>query len=158
VTVTAGRNGSKHILVVNDTEEIIELFRDILKDMGHRVSATSFAPEDLREVKKANPDLVILDLVFEGERTGWQLAQKLRMTRETENLPIIICTAATEDVREQEGWLVANAIKVVPKPFTIDDLELAVTNALALPELAVRPEAVGADSNGHARPRPDNSR
>jgi CheY-like chemotaxis protein len=94
-----------------------------------------------------------LDLVFDGERTGWQLAQKLRMTRDTENIPIIICTAATEEVREQEGWLVANAIKVVPKPFTIDDLELAVTNALALPELAVRPEAVGADSDGHARPR-----
>ena len=125
--------------------------------MGHRVSATSFAPEDLREVKRADPDLVILDLVFDGERTGWQLAQKLRMTRDTEHIPIIICTAATEEVREQEGWLMANAIQVVPKPFTIDDLELAVTNALALPELTTRPvtDAAG-DGNGRAS-QPDHA-
>jgi CheY-like chemotaxis protein len=151
--VSAGAgNGkaSKHILVVNDTEEIIELFRAVIEEMGHRVSATSFAPEDLHEVKKADPDLVILDLVFEGERTGWQLAQKLRMTRDTEHIPIIICTAATEDVREQEGWLVANAIKVVLKPFTIDDLELAVNKALALPEFSARATTSGGDGDGHA--------
>ena len=146
----ANGKGSSHILVVNDTEEIIELFRAILEEMGHRVSATPFAPEDLHAVKEADPDLVILDLVFEGEKTGWQLAQTLRMTRETEHIPIIICTAATEDVLEQEGWLVADAIKVVLKPFTIDDLELAVTKALALPELSVRAKTSDGDSNGHA--------
>jgi CheY-like chemotaxis protein len=143
-----GGKGTKHILVVNDAEEIVELFRDIIQEMGHRVSATTFAPEDLAEVKKAKPDLVILDLVIDGEKLGWQLAQKMRMSRETEAIPIVICTAATEDVREQEGWLVANAIKVVPKPFTIDDLELAINNALALPDLIVRGESAGGAGDG----------
>jgi CheY-like chemotaxis protein len=127
--------GGKHVLVVNDTEEIIELFREIIEGMGHRVTATTYAPEDLEEIKKVGPDLVILDLIMGGEKLGWQLAQKMRMSRETEAIPIVICTAATEDVREQEGWLAANAIKVVLKPFSIDDLELAVTKALALTEI-----------------------
>jgi len=127
----------KHILVVNDTEEIIELFRDIIEGMGHRMSATTYAPEDLAEVKKAGPDLVIMDIVIEGEKVGWQLAQKVRMSRDTQDIPIIICTAATDTVREQEGWLTANAIKVVLKPFTVDDLELSITKALKLPELLV---------------------
>ena len=70
-----------------------------------------------------------------GEKLGWQLAQKMRMSSDTEAIPIIICTAATEDVREQEGWLTAQAIKVVLKPFTVDQLEAAVTKALAMPEL-----------------------
>lgn len=151
--MAAQPNESRHVLVVNDTEEVIELFRDILKDMGHRVSATSYAPEDLSEVKKAKPDLVILDLIIDGEKVGWQLAQKMRMSRDTEHIPIIICTAASDAVREQEGWLVANAIKVVLKPFTIDDLELAVTNALALPELTVRPEIAGDGRDGESRRR-----
>lgn len=94
---------SKHFLVVNDTEEIVELFRDILEAMGHRCSAMSYAPDDLAEVTKAKPDLVILDLLLGGEKLGWQLAQKMRMSRETERTPIIICTAATEDVREHEA-------------------------------------------------------
>lgn len=130
------RRESKHVLVVNDTEEIVELFRDILEGMGHRCTAITYAPDDLAEVAKAEPDLVILDLLIGGEKLGWQLAQKMRMSRETERTPIVICTAATEDVREQEGWLTANAIKLVLKPFTVDDLERAVDKALDLQGLA----------------------
>jgi CheY-like chemotaxis protein len=127
----------KHVLVVNDTEEIIELFRDIIQGMGHRISVTTFAPEDLAEVKKAGPDLVIIDIVINGEKLGWQLIQKMKMSPETADIPIIVCSAATDDVREQEGWLVANAIKFVPKPFRVEDLELAVTKAFDLPDLVV---------------------
>jgi CheY-like chemotaxis protein len=135
MTSDRASEGGKHVLVVNDTEEIIELFREIIEGMGHRVTATTYAPEDLEEIKKIGPELVILDLIMGGEKQGWQLAQKMRMSRETEAIPIVICTAATEDVREQEGWLAANAIKIVLKPFSIDDLELAVTKALALTEI-----------------------
>ena len=127
--------GGKHVLVVNDTEEIIELFREIIEGLGHRVTATSYAPDDLAEIQKVDPDLVILDLVIGGEKLGWQLAQKMRMSRDTEAIPIIICTAATEDVREQEGWLTANAIKVVLKPFTVDDLEHGIGKALTMTEI-----------------------
>lgn len=38
----------KHILVVNDTQEILDLFRMILEDEGYRVTALGFAVEDLR--------------------------------------------------------------------------------------------------------------
>ena len=134
-TASAAAVGSKHIMVVNDTEEIIELFRDILEGMGHRVTATTYAPDELKEIATREPDLVILDLVIGGERVGWQLAQKMRMSRETESIPIVVCTAATEQVREQEGWLTAQAIKVVLKPFTITELETAVTKALEMPRL-----------------------
>ncbi len=126
---------ARHILVVNDTEEIIELFRDILEGMGQRVTATSYAPQNLSEIVHVDPDLVIMDLMLGGEKHGWQLAQKMRMSRETEKIPIIICTAASDQVREQEGWLTAQAVKVVLKPFSIDDLERAVSRALALPDI-----------------------
>ena len=128
----------KHILVVNDTEEILELFRDILEGMGHRMSGMSYAPQDLQEVIKTAPDLVIMDLIMGGEKHGWQLVQKMRMSPETEGIPVIVCSAATDDVREQEGWLAANAVKVVLKPFNVADLEAAVTRALAMPEMTAR--------------------
>jgi CheY-like chemotaxis protein len=141
----------KHILVINDTEEIVELFRDILTGIGHDVSATSFAPEDLAEVVKVDPDLVIMDLVFGREESGWQLLQKMRMSRDTEDIPVILCTGATKEAREQEGWLVANGIKLVLKPFAIDDLELAVTKALELPSLIARTDSDATGSDGDGR-------
>lgn len=125
----------KRILIVNDTEEIIDLFRDIIEEIGHEVAAITYAPEDLEDVKQAEPDLVILDLMIGAEARGWQLAQKMRMSAETAKIPIIVCSAALDHVREQEGWLAAQGIKVVLKPFQIDDLELAITKALALPKL-----------------------
>lgn len=130
-------NHGRHVLVVNDTEEILELFRDIIEGMGHNMTAMSYAPDDLAQITDVKPDLVILDLVFNTgtEGQGWQLVQKLRMNKSTEELPVILCTAATDQVREQEGWLIARGVKVVPKPFTVDDLETAIEKALELPEL-----------------------
>ena len=141
--MTDGEQKPKHVLVVNDTEEIIELFRDIIEGMGHRMSGTSYAPEELTEIQQAEPDLVIVDIVIKGEKLGWQLVQKMRMSPDTADLPIIVCTAATDDVREQEGWLTANAVKVVLKPFRVEELERAVTKALELPGLVTQEGPAG---------------
>jgi CheY-like chemotaxis protein len=51
----ATQPAAKHILVVNDTEEIVELFREIIEGMGHRMTAMSFAPDDLAHVTKVAP-------------------------------------------------------------------------------------------------------
>lgn len=125
--------GRRHILVVNDTEEILDLFRAILEELGHVVTAWSYSPDDLSKVTEIEPDLVILDLMMgPTELQGWALLQKMRMHRPTENIPVIVCSAATNWVREQEGWLAANGVKVVLKPFKVDDLERAVGDVLAL--------------------------
>jgi CheY-like chemotaxis protein len=127
---------SQHILVVNDTEEILDLFRDIVEGLGHRMTAWSFSPDDLAKVTEIQPDLIILDLMLgPTELQGWALLQKLRMSPPTESIPVIVCTAATNWVREQEGWLAANATKVVLKPFKVKHLEHAIRQALELPEV-----------------------
>ena len=122
------------IMVINDTQEILELFREILEPEGYEVILYSFAPNELQEIEHHQPDLIILDLIFGLEKTGWQLLQKLRMRRSTQNIPVIVCTAAIQAVREMEGYLLAQGIKVVPKPFDLDALLAAVKEALQLPQ------------------------
>ena len=132
---------SQHILVVNDTEEILDLFRDIIEGLGHRMTAWSFSPDDLAKVTEIAPDLIILDLMLgPTELQGWALLQKLRMSPPTEAIPVIVCTAATNWVREQEGWLAANAVKVVMKPFKVKHLEHAIGQALELPAVTASAE------------------
>ena len=48
------------------------------------------------------------------------------MDRETASIPIIVCTAAINLVRELEGHLREKGVGVVLKPFNIDDLQLEV--------------------------------
>lgn len=118
------------ILVVNDTQEILDAFHELLTDEGYEAILYSFAIMDMREIERVNPDLIILDYIFGGEKTGWQMLQKLKMHRSTETIPIIVCTAATTQIREIEGYLQAQGITLVPKPFNIDTLLEAVSTAL----------------------------
>lgn len=124
---------AQRILVINDTPEILELFEDLLTGEGYEVVLYSFATHDTDEIVRHHPDLIILDYIFGGEKQGWQLLQKLKMRRETAKIPVIICTAAIREVREIEGFLLAKGVGVVPKPFDIDDLFVAVKSALESP-------------------------
>ncbi len=148
-------SSSQHILVVNDTEEILDLFRDIVEGLGHRMTAWSFSPDDLAKVVEVAPDLVILDLMLgPTELQGWALLQKLRMNPPTADIPVIVCTAATNWVREQEGWLAASAVKVVLKPFKVEHLEHAIRQALELPEVTASPKLTESESSPTAPDAP----
>ena len=119
------------ILVINDTQEILESFRDILEDEGYEALLYSFAVTNIADIERLKPDLIILDYIFGTEKLGWQTLQLLKMHRSTAGIPVILCTAATREVREIDGYLVAHDIQVVAKPFDIDDLLNAVRQALA---------------------------
>ncbi|MDQ3540366.1 MAG: response regulator, partial [Chloroflexota bacterium] len=86
------------------------------------------------------PDLVILDFVIGGEAHGWQLLQKMKMTRQTMDIPVIVCTAALHLARELGGHLKAKNVGVVLKPFDIDELLQAVTISLVNPSAVAPPE------------------
>jgi DNA-binding response OmpR family regulator len=110
------------LLVVNDTPEILELFRCFLEEEeGYEVVLASFPMQHITEVEYINPDLIILDLVFGDEKTGLQTLQMLKMQRST---------AALDVVREQEGYLDSQGVHVVYTPFDLDHLRTNVKQLL----------------------------
>jgi CheY-like chemotaxis protein len=125
----------KHILVVNDTQEILELFRAILEEeAGYKVTLSSIQPRMLDVVKEIKPDLIISDHVFGEEKLGWQFLQRLKMDRETANIPLIVCSGAVKELKEMEGYLMSKGIGVLYKPFDVDELIALVANKLSLEE------------------------
>ncbi len=119
------------VLVVNDTQEILDLFQEILRGLGFaEIELMSYAPRELDRVRDVRPDLVVLDLVFgPGEANGWQLLQKLRMDRLLAHIPVIVCTADVAAAKEREGYLTEQGVTLVLKPFRVDQLEDAVRRA-----------------------------
>ena len=118
------------ILVVNDTQEILELFRLLLEEEGYEVVLAGFPIQQVDDVERIDPDLIILDFVFGDQKSGWQMLQMLKMKRSTASIPVIACTAALDLVREQEGYLVSQGVHVVFKPFDIDHLLANVKQVL----------------------------
>lgn len=118
------------IMVINDTTDILELFRAILESEGYEVMLYSYAIQDIIEVERIMPDLLIVDVIFGSEKLGWQMLDKLKMNRATASIPVIVCTAALNAVREMEGYLMSQGVIVVLKPFEIDVFLSAVKIAL----------------------------
>ena len=123
--------------MVNDTQEILELFEEILEAMSFEVVLMSYAPRELDRIRAVEPDLIILDfLMGDRELLGWQLLQKLKMDRRLDSIPIVVCTAAINTVAEQQGYLTEQGVTVVLKPFNVDQFEDAVERAMAQPRTA----------------------
>lgn len=135
----------KRVLIANDTQEILELFKDILEEMGFETVLISFAPREMDQVRQAKPDIIILDLIFGGrELAGWQLLQKIRMDRDLERIPVILCSAAVRDVSEQQGYLTEQGVLIVLKPFTVSQLEEALLRAVEMAdEKSAPPSSTG---------------
>lgn len=127
-------SSKKHLLVVNDTPAILQVFRDLFEDEGFRVTLDRFSSFDsgtkYEEIKTLRPDVIILDFLIGGEPLGWQLLQLLRMDRETAKIPVVICTAAVRQVADMESHLLTLRVQVVLKPFEIDDMIAAVHQAM----------------------------
>ena len=118
------------ILVVNDTQEILDLFQIILESEGYKVVLSSFPFKHTGEIEEIKPDLIILDFLFGDKQMGWQMLEVLKMQRSTASIPVIVCTAALQDIREQEGYLVSQGVHVVYKPFDIDQLLTIIKQSL----------------------------
>ena len=131
------RNNHKRrrILVINDTQEILELFKLILEEeAGHEVILDSYRPQMMEIIKGCEPDLIISDHVFGEEKIGWQLVQRLKMDRETATIPMIVCSGAVHELKEMEGHLMAKGIGVLYKPFDVDELLSLVESKLLTEE------------------------
>jgi DNA-binding response OmpR family regulator len=121
----------RHILAINNDASVLELFRDVLEEEGYRVSTQPYLEKDLAAIVALEPDLIILDYMWPGEDNGWSLLQMLRMKRATAAIPVVLCTAAVREVEALGSHLMEMGVRVVLKPFDLDTLLAAITDALA---------------------------
>ena len=131
-TVAANQSRRKRILVVNDTQEILELMQELLEEEGYRVT-TSLALLDIDKIKTLAPDVIVQDLLFEAmQELGWKFLTLVRLDPELARIPLILCTAAVRTVNEpaMAEQLDRLGVGVVLKPFLIEDLLEAIAGSL----------------------------
>src|SRR5215208_8410287 len=121
-----------HVLIINDTQEILDLMAELLDDEGYQVT-TSLALLDIAKVKALAPDVIVQDLLFEGtQELGWKFLTLVRLDPELARIPLILCTAAVRTINDpaMAGQLDRLGVRVVLKPFLIEDLLGAISGAL----------------------------
>jgi DNA-binding response OmpR family regulator len=119
-----------HILCVNHSPEILNLLRDLLEGEGFRVSTLTAVDRDLDAIVRLQPDVITIDYMWTTSDNEWTFLTLMTMDPRTSRIPVILCTGAVSQVMEMENHLAQLGIRVVLKPFEIEDLVHAVQAAL----------------------------
>jgi DNA-binding response OmpR family regulator len=113
-------------MIINNSDNILAMFRKILEAEECEVFLQLFLNSDLRDVRRIKPDLIILDYYVGREGVGWEFLQLLRMEDTTAAIPVLVCTTAVRLVQEIAGYLATKRVSILRKPFESRDLVKAV--------------------------------
>ena len=115
---------ANRILVVDDEPDILELTRFALAQEGFDVDTAATGDEALTQIRRARPDLVVLDLML-PDRPGTEICRTIRSNPELTDVPVIMLTARTDEVDRIVGFELG-ADDYVTKPFSPRELCLRV--------------------------------
>ncbi|MBN2225932.1 MAG: response regulator transcription factor [candidate division Zixibacteria bacterium] len=104
------------VLVIEDDRDIAELVEYNLSREGYQVTRAYTGEEGLQKAKTIKPDLILLDLMLPG-LDGLDVCRSLKRDSDTDNIPIIMLTAKSEEADIVAG-LEIGADDYISKPFS----------------------------------------
>lgn len=110
----------KRILVIDDTEDILEALELVLTNEGYAVDLSTKEDyvDEMIAGTKTIPNLILLDVLLSGQ-DGRVVAKKLKHTEETKHIPIIMMSAHPDVEKTVKK---AGADDFLMKPFEMSDL------------------------------------
>lgn len=120
------------ILVIDDDRNILAIIEMYLRKAGYEVTCVERGDEALQAFRRAQPALVVLDVMLPG-MDGWEVLDKLR---QESDVPVIMLTAKGDTLDRIQG-LDLGADDYIVKPFDAKELLArikAVLRRSSLPE------------------------
>jgi len=96
---------AKTVLIVEDNELNMKLFRDLLEAHGYQTSGTSSGHEALNIVRKTRPDLILMDIQL-PQVSGLEVTRWIKDDPELRSIPVVAVTAFAmkgDEERIREG-------------------------------------------------------
>jgi DNA-binding response OmpR family regulator len=118
-----------HVLVIDDDPQVRHLLCEYLEMLGFRVQPAGAGVEGLALFGERPYDLVITDLIM-PDMTGWDVIRAIRARSVA--VPIIMVTGSVDNLETQR--VREAGLTVVPKPFTLQDLQAAVASVVRAPD------------------------
>lgn len=123
----------KKILIVEDSEDILETTSEILELKGYAVKTAINGLKGLESAKKSPPDLIISDIMM-PKMDGYEMLEALRSDAKTAMIPFIFLTARAQKTDILRG-AVSGADRYLTKPFTMAELLKTIKEIMdVLPE------------------------
>ena len=108
------------IFIIEDEPSIIQLVQHNLEKNGFIVSSTLNGNDGLKELKKFQPDLLLLDWML-PDLSGIEICKSIRKDNSFKSLPVIMLTAKGEEEDKIKG-LDSGVDDYLTKPFSFNEL------------------------------------
>jgi two-component system, OmpR family, alkaline phosphatase synthesis response regulator PhoP len=119
---------TKKILIAEDDHDLVKLLKYNLEKEGFKTAHTSDGSLVLAEIRRDEPDLVILDLMMPGI-DGLEICRQIRRHEKYASLSVLMLTARSEEADCVVG-LEIGADDYVTKPFSMRELIARVRTVL----------------------------
>lgn len=114
------------IMVVDDDKDVCEYLRQLLKEEGFKVKATTDSTQVIGLLKKDRYHLILLDLKM-PKLGGLEL---MRQIRKMDSDIIVIILTAYPSVESAVETMKQDAFDYLQKPFKVEELREVITNAV----------------------------
>jgi signal transduction histidine kinase len=132
------------ILVVDDTEDNLDLLEFALKRKPVQMLRANSGKECLRLATQYHPDVILLDIQM-PEMDGFETLKLLRASKKSADIPVIFLTAKRKDALSIEQGLLLGAEEYLTKPIDTDELLVRTRSLVRLKKMEIELERTKAD-------------
>ena len=118
------------LFLIDDNPDNLGLLSELLRDHGFSVRMTTTGRRGLEAIRKATPDLVLLDIDM-PEMTGYDVCRELKADEATRAIPIIFISALDEWLDKVKAFTLGGADYIM-KPFQAEEVVARVDNQLQI--------------------------
>jgi DNA-binding response OmpR family regulator len=118
----------KKVFVVDDEKDIQDILRVNLSAQNLDVLTFSSGEEAFEAMKKAKPDLILLDVMMDG-MDGYEFCRRLRASGEHRDIPVIFLSAKSDELDKVLG-LELGGDDYITKPFSIKEISSRIKAVL----------------------------
>lgn len=127
--LAADNTRRKCVLIVEDNEMNIKLFRDLLEAQGYDTMQTKDGLEALKMARARRPDLILMDIQL-PEVSGLEVTRWLKQDPNLCSIPVIAVTAFAM-LGDEERIRAGGCQGYLPKPISVEKLMSTVKQFLA---------------------------
>ncbi|MGA3246535.1 MAG: hybrid sensor histidine kinase/response regulator [Bacteroidota bacterium] len=132
------------ILVVDDTEDNLDLLEFALKRKPVRMLRAASGQECLALAAEKQPDIILLDIQM-PEMDGFETLKRLRANPTTTKIPVVFLTAQRKDADSIATGLALGAEQYLTKPIDTDELLVRTKMLIELKRAQAELERTKAD-------------
>ena len=116
----------QRILFMSESNMLLRLFEENLDNEMYEIEVLDCDIKSVESIEKLHPDLILLDVEEEEQQKRWDFLNVVKHHDATANIPVLLCTDASQELQEQERDFQMLNIQLLYKPFNKDDLLAAL--------------------------------